>query len=81
MKIIISGITSKDGEKIAYVRFEENNSYAECTIPDCVIRDSRGFNTDECNQIVAYLKENLLELKKQAARVNPIKAMISDENK
>lgn len=82
MQMIISGVSEKDGEKIAYVRFEDGASYAECIIPKCEVKKSDGFSSDELSQIEQYLRSNLTDIKRQAARINPITAMMkqSDAN-
>lgn len=80
MNVSISGITTnKNGDKVAYVRFEEDKKYAEWTIPDINLCDNEGFTEDEKEQMRWYIKENLLELKKKAAGINPIKAMMKEK--
>lgn len=78
MNMLVSGISVIDGEKKAYILFEDENRSAEGIIPDCKIVKNNGFDDDEIGQLEIYLKCNLGELKKQAASVNPIKAMMED---
>lgn len=78
MTMLVSGILEKDGKKIAYISFEEEGRSAEAVIPDCKVTINRGFSDDECVQLEAYLKDNLAMLKRQAAGVNPIRAMMND---
>lgn len=80
MNMLISGISMKDGEKIAYIMFEEGNSKAEGNIPSCKITSNKGFSEDEINQLENYMRENLAMLKKQAASINPITAMMKSND-
>ncbi len=77
MNMMVSGILDKNGKKIAFARFEEDHQYAEGTIPDCKITVNNGFTDDEIKQLETYMQENLAMLKSQAAKVNPIKAMMN----
>lgn len=77
MNMLISGVTTtKEGKKQAYVRFDEGICFAEGIIPDCKITKQKGFTEDEISQLEDYLKANLTSLKKEAAKINPIKAMM-----
>lgn len=78
MNMMVSGIAMKDGEKRAYVLFEDGASKAEGIIPDCKITSSRGFTDEEISQLEQFMIGNLMMLKKQAAAINPIKAMMKD---
>lgn len=77
MNMLISGVTTnKEGKKQAYVRFEDGVCFAEGTIPDCKIIKQNGFSDEEISQLEDYIKANLTSLKKEAAKINPIKAMM-----
>lgn len=77
MEMIISGVsTTKEGKQVAYVRFEDNSRAAEAVIPECKFIKNKGFTDDEISQMVDYLKKNLTELKKEAAKINPLKAIM-----
>ncbi len=79
MNMLISGVTTnKEGNKQAYVRFDEGSCYAEGVIPECRITKQSGFSEDEIRQLEDYLRANLTSLKKEAAKINPIKAMMKD---
>ena len=79
MDMHISGVTEKNNEKIAYVRFEEGELVAEGSIPDCKITKNQGFTDEEVRQLECYLIANLAELKRMAAGVNPIRAMLDEK--
>ena len=77
MNMLVSGvITNKEGQKQAYVSFEEGACFAEGVIPDCKITKQRGFTDDEVRQLEDYLKANLTSLKKEAAKINPLTAIM-----
>lgn len=79
MNMILSGVTEKDGRKAAYVRFEdEDGRTAEAVIPECRILSNNGFSEEEAEHLEDYLRQNLTELKKKAAAINPITALMKD---
>ncbi|MBR3526106.1 MAG: hypothetical protein IKO11_09685 [Lachnospiraceae bacterium] len=76
VRLDISGISEKDGKKRAYVRFTRGKDHAEGYIPDCVLTEVHGFSEEEAESLTKYLKENLTALKKRAAAVNPLNAIM-----
>ena len=72
----LSGVVEKDGQKIAYVRFSRGDDFAEGYIPDCIFTKVQGFTDDEVSMLTDYLRANLTELKKRAARINPLTAIM-----
>ena len=72
----LSGVVEKDGQKIAYVRFSRGDDFAEGYIPDCIFTKVQGFADDEVSMLTDYLKANLTELKKRAAGINPLTAIM-----
>ena len=74
----VSGICRKDGKKIAYVTFSDARRKAEGIIPDCKITKQNGFSEEEAGQLELYMKMNLADLKRQAAGINPLRAMMKD---
>ena len=79
MNMLVSGVTGKGDKKIAYVRFEDDTRLAEGIIPDCKITMNAGFTDDEVHQLEIYMQENLAMIKRQAAGISPIKAMLKDD--
>ncbi len=77
LNLQISGVTEKDGKKQAHVCFRGSNCYAEGTIPDCVLTKCEGFTEEEKALLTEYLRTNLSELKKTAAKINPLNAIIN----
>lgn len=76
MNMMLSGVSVKDGKQIAYVQFDDGKYSAEGTIPDCKIVKNNGFTDEQVEQLEDYLKRNLTDLKKQAAKINPFSAMM-----
>ncbi|MBR3306937.1 MAG: hypothetical protein IKI75_06765 [Lachnospiraceae bacterium] len=76
VRLDISGISEKDGKKRAYVRFSCGACYAEGHIPECELTEVSGFSDEETEALKSYLRENLAELKKRAAAVNPLNAIM-----
>lgn len=78
MNMLISGVSEKDGKKVAYVSFEDGKRIAEGIIPDCNIIRNDGFTDEEVEMLKEYLKDNLETIKREAAGINPIKAMMKE---
>ena len=72
----LSGVVEKDGQKIAYVRFSRGDDFAEGYIPDCIFTKVQGFTDDEVSMLTDYLRANLTGLKKRAAGINPLNAIM-----
>lgn len=72
----LSGVVEKDGQKIAYVRFSRGDDFVEGYIPDCIFTKVQGFTDDEVSMLTDYLRANLTELKKRAAGLNPLTAIM-----
>ena len=72
VRLEISGVVEKDNKRIAHIRFTRGSDYAEGYIPDCVITKAQGFSDEEKEQLEDYLKNNLTQLKKKAALLNPL---------
>lgn len=79
MNMLVSGISSKEGKKVAYIMFEDGARQAEAIIPECKVTSNKGFTKDEIEQLETYMYENLAMLKRQASGVDPIKSMLQDQ--
>lgn len=69
VKMTVSPICVKDGEKYAFVSFTDGTRTAEGKIPDCKILTNEGFDTDEVSQLEKYMQLQLADLKKMAAGI------------
>ena len=61
---------NEQGNKYAFVTFNDGVRTAEGKIPDCKIIKNDGFAEIEVQQLERYLKEHLTELKKMAASID-----------
>lgn len=78
MNLQVSGVSDRDGKKVAYVLFTDGEKTAEGIIPDCEILRSSGFSEAEEKNLKEYMEENLAMLKRTASGVNPFTAMMKD---
>ena len=69
---------NEQGDKYAFVTFNDGVRTAEGKIPDCKIIKNDGFAEIEVQQLERYLKEHLTELKKMAAGVDIFAAFKGD---
>lgn len=76
LNMSVSAVCSKDGEQYAFVSFTDGTRSAEGKIPHCKIVTSNGFSTDEVEQLEAYMKRELPQLKKMAAGIRLIDAFM-----
>ncbi len=79
MKMMISGVISKDGVSKVCVYFEDGEKYAEGYVPDCKIEKFSGFTDEEICMLEDYLTDNLETIKRHAAEVDPIRKMMREE--
>ena len=78
LNMLISGVIDKDGDKKACIYFSDKERFAEGYVPDCRITSQKGFSDEEISMLEEYMSENLALIKRQAAQINPIKAMMKD---
>ncbi len=71
----VSLACKKDGRKVVYVTFSDATRFAEGELPSCKITTNRGFSPEEVANLESYLKNNIDELNKTAAGIDPIRAM------
>ena len=67
--------SKKDGRKVVYVTFSDATRFAEGELPSCKITANRGFTPEEVANLENYLKNNIDELNKTAAGIDPIRAL------
>lgn len=66
----VSPICNKDGKKYAFVSFTDGGRTAEGRIPECTITHNTGFSDEEVQQLEAYMKRELPQLKSMSAGIN-----------
>lgn len=76
LNMSVSQVFSKDGEKYAFVSFQDQKRAAEGRIPDCVITHNNGFSADEVAQLEDYMRRDLAQLKRMASEVNVMHAFM-----
>lgn len=76
MNMSVSPVCVKDGEKYAFVTFTDGKRTAEGKIPECKIMFSEGFTEEEVLQLQDYMKRELTNLKKMAASIRMLDAII-----
>ena len=75
LSMSVSGICGEPGKLFAFVRFEDGKRYCEYRFPDVELRVNDGFSEDELVQLKFYVKNNIPQLKKMAASVDPFHAL------
>jgi hypothetical protein len=76
LNMSVSAVCMKDGEKYAFVSFNDGKRFAEGKIPDCKIVSNKGFSNEEVKMLELYMIGQLKELKKMAAGVRLIDAFM-----
>ena len=76
MNMSVSPVCEKNGEKYAFVTFTDGKRTAEGKIPECKIMFSAGFTEEEVLQLQDYMKRELTNLKKMAAGIRKLDAII-----
>ena len=75
IQMSVSPICTKDGKKYAFIQFTDGKRLAEGKIPSCEIVSNQGFTKEETEQLSAYMKEHLADLKRMAAGLNAFEAI------
>lgn len=78
LTMTVSPVCTKNGEKVAFVSFSDSHRKAEWSIPDCRLVMQEGFDRSEIEQLEKYLRGNMGELKKKAASLNVVNAIMGD---
>ena len=78
LKMSVSPICVKDGNRYAFVNFTDGNRLAEGKIPDCKIISNKGFNDDEIGKLEEYMQKELPKLKQMAAGINVLGALMKE---
>ncbi len=70
----VSSICLKKGKKYAFVRFTDGKKSCEWKIPDVRLSFNEGFSKEEISGLKFYVKNNLDDLKRMAAKINLFEA-------
>jgi len=79
LTMTVSPVCLVDGQKKAFVNFTDGKRNAEGEIPGCMINKSEGFTEEEKSQLEDYMRANLTMLKKMAANIDVLAAMMKSE--
>lgn len=78
LKMSVSPICVKDGNRYAFVNFTDGKRLAEGKIPDCKIISNKGFSEEEVGKLEEYMQKELPKLKKMAAGINVLGALMKE---
>ncbi|MBQ8040014.1 MAG: hypothetical protein IJ274_09140 [Lachnospiraceae bacterium] len=78
LKMSVSPICVKDGNRYAFVNFTDGKRLAEGKIPDCKIISNKGFSDDEVTKLEEYMHKELPKLKQMAAGINVLGALMKE---
>ncbi len=76
VKMSVSQVFARNGEKYAFVTFTDGAKNAEGKIPECKIISNNGFTGEEVGQLEDYMDRELANLKKMAAGVDVMRAFM-----
>lgn len=76
IKMSVSSLTRKDGEKKIYVLFTDQDKMAEFSLPEEINLYNKGFSEDDIKKLLEYLKNNKEKIYEISKEINPIKAFM-----
>jgi hypothetical protein len=79
IKMNVSSLIRKDGEKAIYVMFTDSEKQAEFRLPGCELLNNRGFDKKEIDNLTDYLKNEQDYIFGIAKKVNPMKGFMGKE--
>ena len=79
LKMSVSPVCVKEGQKYAYVSFTDGDRNAEGRIPEGTIINS-GFSGEEIAQLEDYMRRERTQLKKMAAGINVMTSFLRGDD-
>jgi len=76
VRMSVSPVCMRDGERYAYVSFVDGERVAEGKIPECKLVSNKGFSIEEAEQLEAYMRSELASLKRMAAGIRVFDAFM-----
>ncbi len=70
MEMTVSKIVTKDGKKVAFVRFVDGKASAEWKIPDLSLVANDGFDEEKISLMKVYLRSELKNIMDTAKNIN-----------
>ena len=77
VKMSVSPIVRKDGEKYIYVEFSDGSKKAEGRLPDKKLISNQGFSEEEAAALEFYLKSEEKTIVEMAKQVNVMDAFLN----
>ena len=76
IKMNVSSLIRKDGDKAIYVMFTDGDKEAEFVVPECRLLNNKGFADEEIRSLTDYIKNEQDYIYSIAKKVNPMKAFM-----
>lgn len=76
IRMNVSSLIRKDGDKAIYVMFTDGNKEAEFVVPECRLLNNKGFTEEEIGSLTDYIKNEQDYIYSIAKKVNPMKAFM-----
>ena len=76
VKMSVSSVVKKNGQKHIYVQFAEDDKIAEATLPDKKIIYNEGFSEEEIAVLETYIRSEENTIVEMAKNINPINAFM-----
>ncbi|MCR4755064.1 MAG: hypothetical protein K5868_05965 [Lachnospiraceae bacterium] len=76
IKMNVSSLIRKDGDKAIYVMFTDGDKEAEFIVPECRLLNNKGFTDEEIGNLIEYIKNEQDYIYNIAKKVNPIKGFM-----
>lgn len=75
-KMSVSGILHRGESRSVCVMLEDDDRSIEIRLPEGEILSNNGYSSEETEEILSYLNENIDDIMKSAREVNPMKAFM-----
>ena len=79
IRMNVSSLIRKDGDKAIYVMFTDDTRQAEFVIPEGRLLNNSGFSDEEIGKLKDYLKNDQDHIYEIAKKVNPMKGFMGKE--
>ncbi len=76
IRMNVSSLVRKDGEKAIYVLFTDGDKEAEFVVPEGRLLDNKGFSDKEITELRDYLHNEQDYIYSVAKKVNPMKGFM-----
>ena len=77
VKMLISCVVEKEGQKMVRISFLRGKDYAEGMLPEGMVVKSEGFTQEEVKKLEDYIRANRQDILRQAKEINPFRNWIN----